>query len=337
MCLCKQSSTALLTNHPITRRSVLNFKFSTSQFWHTNLNLTLCESQWVGRLGFDSRMVLKLCSPSSILRDTEPVIALTRALLCCCAPYYFFSLGFRQWWSRADRVWTRKWTSNFHCLRALWVGSWALCRSHLWAWRMSVFIVIVELARKCHKGAWPKLAHELSQKLENEGPLLRIFQPSTPRLPFGSEGSALIAECSRAMIAAPSSTSNTQAVFLLVRGQAGHCLAYPWRACEWFRQPCARCPPQIKRAIIYFSPFKFFPRNSSYTSARPSMSVEMMWLCRMDASRVLWCAICQNSSPSNSLWRHCRKSAQERFRSNVLHSRESPWTASWEILRMGLR
>ena len=45
-----------------------------------------------------------LCRALVILRGTEPVSALTRALLYCCALYNFFFLGFRQWQSRADRV-----------------------------------------------------------------------------------------------------------------------------------------------------------------------------------------------------------------------------------------
>ena len=50
---------------------------------------------------FDSSRVMKL---SAILRDTEPVSALKRALVHGCYLYHFFFLGFRQWQSRADRT-----------------------------------------------------------------------------------------------------------------------------------------------------------------------------------------------------------------------------------------
>ena len=44
------------------------------------------------------------CRPLAILRGTEPVSALTRALLYCCVLYKKKILGFCQWRSRADRV-----------------------------------------------------------------------------------------------------------------------------------------------------------------------------------------------------------------------------------------
>ena len=45
-----------------------------------------------------------LCCASCILRGTEPVSALIRALFYIAALSLFFFLGFRQWRSRADRV-----------------------------------------------------------------------------------------------------------------------------------------------------------------------------------------------------------------------------------------
>ena len=45
-----------------------------------------------------------LCSALAILRGTEPVSALTRALLILLRLYDFFVLGFCQWRSHADKV-----------------------------------------------------------------------------------------------------------------------------------------------------------------------------------------------------------------------------------------
>ena len=45
---------------------------------------------------------------TAVLRGTEAVSTQTRALIYCCAVHNFFFLGFSQWQSRADRVFTLK-------------------------------------------------------------------------------------------------------------------------------------------------------------------------------------------------------------------------------------
>ena len=81
----------------------------------------------------------------AILRGTEPVSAPTRSFLYCCALNNFSLLGFRQQWSRADRVinlnttiqnplFWRTWTrpSEFHCLGELEAST----SPHVQAWHM---------------------------------------------------------------------------------------------------------------------------------------------------------------------------------------------------------
>ena len=77
-----------------------------------------------------------MCSPAAILRGTEPVSALTSALLYCCALYNFVFLGFRQWRSCADRVLTL----NMNIQLPLF----GVTLPHVRAWHMGVIIAILE-------------------------------------------------------------------------------------------------------------------------------------------------------------------------------------------------
>ena len=61
--------------------------------------------------------------------------------------------------------------ADFHCIGALGVGPGARTRPHVWAWRMGVIIAIVEPRSKSNRSALPLFFHELSKKLENNGPL----------------------------------------------------------------------------------------------------------------------------------------------------------------------
>ena len=82
--------------------------------------------------------------PSVILRGTEPVTALKRALLYCFALYNFVFLGFRQWWSRADKVLTL----NMNIRLPLFWSAWSRARGqdspHVRAWLMGLIIAIAE-------------------------------------------------------------------------------------------------------------------------------------------------------------------------------------------------
>ena len=64
-------------------------------------------------------------------------------------------LWFRQWRSRAYRILTLTWTSDFHCFGALGVGPTSRTRPHVRPWRLGVImIVIVEPPKKCPKSSW---------------------------------------------------------------------------------------------------------------------------------------------------------------------------------------
>ena len=64
------------------------------------------------------------CSPLSISRGTEPVSAMTLALFILLRSLFFFPLGFRQWWSRADRVLTL----NINIWLLLFLSTWSGAR-----------------------------------------------------------------------------------------------------------------------------------------------------------------------------------------------------------------
>ena len=118
-----------------------------------------------------------LCHNSAILCGTEPICALTLALLYCCALYNFFFLGFCQLLSCANRASLLTWTADFHCFGALGVVPGARILPHVLAWYMGVIIAIVEPQRKSCKSAWPLFFLEFSKILENNGPLWGFFKP----------------------------------------------------------------------------------------------------------------------------------------------------------------
>ena len=82
---------------------------------------------------FESGGNLKL----AILRDTEHINGLTRAVLFCCAFNFFFETF--QWQSYANRVLNLYTTSYFLCLKALGVGPGAQTRLQVRAFRVSFF------------------------------------------------------------------------------------------------------------------------------------------------------------------------------------------------------
>ena len=77
-----------------------------------------------------------LCSASAILRGTEPVSALTRALVYCCTLQNFLLLGFCQWRSRADRVVNLNTTIWLPLFWRTWTRARASTRPHVLAWHM---------------------------------------------------------------------------------------------------------------------------------------------------------------------------------------------------------
>ena len=64
------------------------------------------------------------CGAAAILCGTEPVSAPTCALFILLQSLYFFSLGFRQWRSRADRVLTL----NMNIQLPLFWSTWSRVR-----------------------------------------------------------------------------------------------------------------------------------------------------------------------------------------------------------------
>ena len=92
--------------------------------------------QRVWRHGFNSWWVLRLSAALCILRGTESVCALTRALWYCCALYNFFFLGFRQWRSCADRVANLNTTIRLPLFWRTWTWGRASTRPHVRARHM---------------------------------------------------------------------------------------------------------------------------------------------------------------------------------------------------------
>ena len=94
--------------------------------------------------------------PSAILRGTEPVTALTR----CCVTRAFI---LRLWQSRADRVLSLTWTSDFHCFGALGVGPGGLTRPHIRTWPMGMIIAMSKglaiVFPSIVKNTWKIMAH----------------------------------------------------------------------------------------------------------------------------------------------------------------------------------
>ena len=162
-------------------------------------------AQWLWRLSVSRATLVRfqhgaetLCSPLpfSSLRCTEPVSALTQALLYWFALYIFLQvlLWFHQWRSRADRVLTLNtnirlplfWStwSDFHCFGALGVGPGARTpsRPHMRAWRMGVIIVIqvVEPRSKSHKSCLAIVSPWIVENTWKQWTTVRFFQPSLP-------------------------------------------------------------------------------------------------------------------------------------------------------------
>ena len=143
--------------------------------WHSGKG----ESQWVGRLGFDSHTVLKLSAAywPFCMALSQSVHWHARFLYCCaaCALYNFLFLGFRQWRSRADRVlilkmniqlplfWSTGGTSR------AWGPNSATCASLADGRNYSDCRASEEMSKKC-------LAHKFLKILKNKG-LLRPTQP----------------------------------------------------------------------------------------------------------------------------------------------------------------
>ena len=111
------------------------------------------------------------CSPLAILRGTEPISTLTRALLYCCALCDFVFLGFRQWRSRADRFLTLNMNIRLPLFWSTWSRARVQTQPHVLAWRMGVVIAIVEPRSKSDKRCLAIVFLEFSKILENNGPL----------------------------------------------------------------------------------------------------------------------------------------------------------------------
>ena len=115
-----------------------------------------------------------LCSPSTILRGTEPVSALTHALLYCCSLSLSLSqafLGFSQWPS-----------FDFQCFGALGVGPGAQTQPLVWAWSMGKITAIVKPPSKCHKSASAMKYQKYFKTRAKSRPMVTVYQPSRPRL-----------------------------------------------------------------------------------------------------------------------------------------------------------
>ena len=125
--------------------------------------------------------------PLAILHGTEPVSTLTCALLYCCSLYIFLSFldfKFHQWRSRADKVVNLIIIFRLNTtirLPLFWTWTWALASTL--AWRMGVIVAVVEPRSKSDK-RWlaGNLAHAFPWIVKNtwkQGPIVRVFQPST--------------------------------------------------------------------------------------------------------------------------------------------------------------
>ena len=135
---------------------------------------TSIEQKWV-RI---SQGAETLCHISAYLRGTEPITALT-PLLCIAALLIPFLIGFRQWWSRADRVLTLNlniwlppfWTQSGALRVGPRPGLGHMCWPGAWA-------VIIAVVQPRTKSVWQGLVIvflELSKLLEIQWPTVRVF------------------------------------------------------------------------------------------------------------------------------------------------------------------
>ena len=118
-----------------------------------------------------------LCHNSAILCGTEPICALTLALLYCCALYNFFFLGFCQLLSCANRAST----FNMNSWLPLFWSTWSCARGKDSATCAGLVhgrdYSYCRAPEKIRKSAWPLFFLELSKILENNGPLWGFFKP----------------------------------------------------------------------------------------------------------------------------------------------------------------
>ena len=130
------------------------------------------------------------CLPSAILRGTEPVSALARALLYCCALYNFYFLDFLSGDLALTGFYFLTWTSDFNCFGALGVGPGA--RTWLLAWRMGRdFSFCRASEQKCLKRLGHCFPLNFRKHWKSNGPSWRFFQPSSLRLIARVEKGAL--------------------------------------------------------------------------------------------------------------------------------------------------
>ena len=98
------------------------------------------------------------------------------------ALFYFAAmiifLGFRQWQSRADRVWTLNTNIQLWLFSGTWRMArrpWGRTRPHVPAWRMGVILAIVNPRSKSDKRCFGLCFSLNSKLLENKGPLWGFF------------------------------------------------------------------------------------------------------------------------------------------------------------------
>ena len=130
------------------------------------------------------------CLPSAILRGTELVSALARALLYCCALYNFYFLDFLSGDLALTGFYFLTWTSDFNCFGALGVGPGA--RTWLLAWRMGRdFSFCRASEQKCLKRLGHCFPLNFRKHWKSNGPSWGFFQPSSLRLIARVEKGAL--------------------------------------------------------------------------------------------------------------------------------------------------
>ena len=115
-----------------------------------------------------------LCLSWAFLRGTEPVSALTSALLYCCALYDFFFLGFVMQ-PRADRALTLKMNIWLPLFWSTWSSARgpdsATCEGLVHGRDYSDCRASAET--KCPKSTWPMNCLKYMKK----GPIVRVFHP----------------------------------------------------------------------------------------------------------------------------------------------------------------
>ena len=130
--------------------------------------------------GWFQQVAERLCSPSTILRGTEPVSALISAFLYCYTLYNFFSWILSVSYCLTGDLVLLTWTSDIHCFGALGLGPWALTQPHVLAWYMDVIKLLYSLGATVTEKAWPLLFLDL-KILENQEPKT---EGSLPRLKY---------------------------------------------------------------------------------------------------------------------------------------------------------